>query len=88
VAKEISRDTMFPYDREEMYYFVREGYSKDPYHYSRHSEGFCKELTFISELLDGKVFIDGYWTHDLGLGEQFKVDIRPEHKLKCIRFSI
>jgi len=29
-AKEISKETIFPYDEERMFYFVREGYLKDP----------------------------------------------------------
>jgi len=44
LSRDISAKTIFPYDRDDMYYFVREGLSKDPYHHSRHSEGYCKEL--------------------------------------------
>jgi hypothetical protein len=54
-----------------MYFFVREGYSKDPQYYSRHSEGFCKKLEYSSELIEGRVFIDGYYTKDIGVGEHF-----------------
>ena len=69
-----------------MFFFVREGFSKDPYHHSRHSEGFCKELDFVSEMPEGRVYIDGNFTDDFGIGDEFRVDMRPEYDLTCIRF--
>jgi hypothetical protein len=41
---------LFPYDDEKMYYFVREGFVKDPQYYSRHSEGFAERIKFYSDL--------------------------------------
>ena len=67
---------------------MREGYSKDPTYYSRHTEGFAKELEFYSELVEGKVYIDGYYTKNLYMGDKFVVDTRPEYRLKCIRFLL
>ncbi len=61
-AKEISKETIFPYDEERMFYFVREGYLKDPQIYCRHSEGYSKKIKFYSELIDGRAYIDGYYT--------------------------
>ena len=87
-AKQISKQTIFPYDEERMYYFVREGYSKDPSHYSRHSEGYARNITFYSELIDGKVFIDGHYGKDIQIGDTFDIDTKPEYRLKCIRFLL
>ena len=41
-----------------------------------------------SEMIEGRVFIDGYYSRDLGLGDRFKVDTKPEYRLKCIRFIV
>lgn len=71
-----------------MYYFVREVQSKDYLYYSMHSEGFCKDLELQSEFLDGRVYIDGYFTHDIGVGDVFHVDSKPEYRLKCIKFLL
>lgn len=87
-AREISKQTIFPYSEERMYYFVREGYSKDPQVYSRHAEGYCKYLKFYSELIEGRVFIDGYYTKDIGIGDVFTLDTSPDYRLKCIRFLV
>jgi hypothetical protein len=55
-----------------MYYFVREGYLKDPKtNYNRHSEGYAKHIKYLSELIEGRVYIDGYYTKDIGLGDVF-----------------
>lgn len=53
-----------------------------------HSEGFCKDMVLESEFLDGRVYIDGYFTHDIGVGDAFHVDSKPEYRLKCIRFLL
>ena len=71
-----------------MYYFVREVYSKDTLGMVNHAEGFCKELEFTSEPLEGRVNVDGYFTYDLAVGDNFIVDSKPEYKLKCIRFLV
>jgi hypothetical protein len=71
-----------------MYYFIREGYMKDKSCYNRHKEGFAHHIEFLSELVEGKVYIDGYYKRDIGLGDMFTVDTKPEYRLKCIRFLI
>lgn len=71
-----------------MFYFVREGYLKDPQIYCRHSEGYSKKIKFYSELIDGRAYIDGYYTQDLGIGDVFTIDSKPEYRLKCIRFLV
>ena len=54
VAKRISDKTLFPVDRDEMYYFVREGFQE-----TKISEGFCKHLILTNDMLKGEVTIDG-----------------------------
>jgi hypothetical protein len=71
-----------------MYYYIREVYAKDPKKVAHHSEGYCKHLKFQSELIDGIVHIDGCYTYDIGVGDEFIVDSKPEYRLKCIRFLI
>lgn len=72
-----------------MYYFVREGYQKDPKsNFNRHSEGFARHIKYLSELIEGRVYIDGNYTKDIGLGDVFTVDTNPNYRLKCIRFLL
>lgn len=88
-AKTVSQQTIFSPDEERMYYFVREGYAKDTTNgYNRHKEGFCKHIEFQSELVEGTVYIDGYYRRDIGLGDVFVVDTKPEYRLKCIKFLL
>lgn len=71
-----------------MYYFVREGFVKDPQYYSRHSEGYAEKIKFSSDLVNGRVYIDNCFTKDLSIGDTFTVDSKPEYRLKCIRFHL
>ena len=71
-----------------MYFFVREGYIKDLNQFNRNREGYAKHLKYVSELIEGKVYIDGYYTKDIGLGDVFEVESKPEYRLKCIRFLL
>lgn len=72
-----------------MYYFVREGYTKkDIHNYTKPTEGYANKLTFHSELLEGRVYIDGYFRKDIGMGDMFRVDSKEEYRLKCVRFLI
>ena len=88
-AKTISKQTIFSPDEERMYYFVREGYLKDPKtNFNRHSEGFARHIRYLSELVEGRVYVDGYYTKDIGLGDVFEVDSHPDYRLKCIRFLL
>jgi hypothetical protein len=75
---------VFPYDSDKLYYFVREGYTMGPSSFSWRSEGYCKIIKVISEMIDGKVQIDGYFKYDVGIGDQFFVRTNPEFSLKCI----
>ena len=46
------------------------------------------QLEYISELLEGRVSIDGLHSHDIGLGDKFTVTVKPEYQLKGIRFIV
>lgn len=71
-----------------MYYFVREGFVKDPQYYTRHSEGFADTLRLYSMMVQGRAYIDNCFSKDLGIGDTFFVDSKPEYRLKCIRFLL
>ena len=45
-------------------------------------------MQYISELIEGRVYIDGYYRRDIGLGDTFIVDSKPEYRLKCIKFLL
>lgn len=45
--------------------------------YKRHKEGFASHLQYMSELIEGRVYIDGYYRKDIGLGDTFTVDSKP-----------
>ena len=91
-AKTVSMQTLFPPEEDRFYYFVREGYatqtSSEGSGYKRHKEGFAHHMQYLSELIEGRVYIDGYYRRDIGLGDSFIVDSKPEYRLKCIRFLI
>lgn len=69
----ISSANVFPYDSNNLYYFVREGYVSDPASYAWRAEGYCKTIKVISEIIDGSVQIDGYFKYDIGIGDVFTV---------------
>ena len=89
-ARYIWNQYRFPADLNQMYYFNRDLCSE----FNRQSNmlcselggGFCKKLKFQSEIDNGMVFIDGFSTHNLSIGDTFTLECRPEHLLKCIRF--
>ena len=41
----------------------------DPAQCAWRAEGLCKTVKVISELIDGSVQIDGYFKHDIGIGD-------------------
>jgi hypothetical protein len=83
----ISSSNVFPYDSDQIYYFVREGYTMDPASFSWKAEGFCKTIKVVCEMLAGRVQIDGYFKLDIDIGDIFYVRAIPEFSLKCVQLD-
>lgn len=81
----ISSNNVFPHDSDQMFYFVREGYVQDAKFYTWRAEGFCKHVRVISEMIDGSLQIDGYFKHDISIGDTFNLSSLPAHALKCVQ---
>ena len=77
---------MFSPSEEKMYYFVRETCVGDQF--TRNAQGFASELEFTSELLEGKISIDGLLNAPISLGETFRVKTLPDYALKGVRFIV
>ena len=72
-----------------MYYFVREATANsDGSEFEGHAQGFCKQLEFLSECNDGRVYIDGLNSFDFGLGDTFTITAEPAHILTGIKFIL
>ena len=52
--------------------------------FERHTQGFAKNLEFMSEMYDGMVSVDGLLSVAIGLGENLTCDVKPEYSLKCL----
>jgi hypothetical protein len=87
MSKLINSNNLMPCDSDCIYYLVREGYVSDPASFTWRAEGTCKKIRFISEMIDGSILIDGYFHHDLVIGDEFTVTSSTEHSLKCIRIN-
>ena len=70
-----------------MYYYVREG-CRSKGDFVDHAQGYCKHLEFTSELISGRISIDGLKLHEISLGDSFRVTSAPEHILKGLRFIV
>jgi len=68
-----------------MYFYVREG-CRVKGDFETHAQGFAKNLLFTSELISGRISIDGLKLHEISLGDTFSVSSAPEHQLKGVRF--
>ena len=66
-----------------MYYYVRESFSGQ-----NNSEGFAKSVKMVSELEEGQICIDGQSKYDIGYGDHVSMDVKPEYRLKCIKFIL
>ena len=80
VAKRISDKTLFPVDRDEMFYFVREGFQE-----TKISEGFCQKLMITNDMLRGEVSIDGQVTIPIEIGDKIELKTHPDLALRCLR---
>lgn len=81
VASTISQSTQFDTGLNRLYYLVRE-----PAHQQMSDEGFCDNIKLTSELCDGQLCIDGSIKYDIQYGDTVELDLRPEYRLKCIKF--
>ncbi|CDW71739.1 nad kinase domain-containing protein 1-like [Stylonychia lemnae] len=86
LASLINSTYVFPYDSDQLYYYVREGYVRHDNSFSWRSEGFCKEIKIVNEIIEGRILIDGYYNYSLEIGEQFKIKTAPDRSLRCLRF--
>ena len=52
------------------------------------AQGYANEIEFLSELVDGRISVDGLSNIDVSLGDTFTVTCKPEHRLKTIKFIL
>ena len=86
IAVALSEQTVFSPSRPEMYFLVRE--SMKGKHFKSEGGGFASEIEFLSELIDGRVNIDGMKNMDVSMGDVFKVSVDPDFGLKGIKFIV
>jgi len=58
IAQTLSDQTIFKPETDQMYYYVREG-CRSQGEFVHHAEGFARDLEFTSELIAGRISIDG-----------------------------
>ena len=80
ISKTLSNRIIFPIDHDEIYYYVREGFQETAI-----SEGFCKSFILTSEMMKGRVKIDGQTTIRMDMGDKFLLGLHPDYSLKCLR---
>ena len=66
-----------------MYFCVREGFAL-----TQMSEGFCNHLQITSEMLNGQVVIDSWYSSDLHIGEQYTLSTSPEFTLRAMELEL
>ena len=81
LAKELSDETVFPRDNDQMYFCVREGFQFT----HGESEGFCKHILVTSEMINGHAIVDGWFTADLSLGDTFTLEADPKYALRVLK---
>jgi hypothetical protein len=69
-----------------MYYLVREPIQGKGF--QSEGQGYAKQIEFLSELIDGRVNIDGMKGFDIHLGDTFKVTLDPQFALRGIKFIV
>ena len=83
IASQLSQETKFPIDKDETYFFVREGFSN-----TKNGEGYATECKVISEMLNGEAIVDGWKHYDLSIGDNFYVTSDPKYALTCLKLEI
>ena len=86
IAVALSEQTVFPPSHKAMYYFVREPIQGKGF--QQEGQGFAQQMEFTSELIDGRVNIDGMKGFDVHLGDTFKVTLDPKYALRGIKFIV
>jgi hypothetical protein len=82
IASQMSESTKFPVDRDEVYFYIREGFANQ-----KNGEGFAKEIKVISEMLNGEAIIDGWRVYDLSIGDNFYVTADPKYALTTLKLD-
>lgn len=86
IAVALSEQTVFKPGNPDMYFMVREpitGGSFEP-----EGLGYAKKVEFLSELIDGRVNIDGMKSIDISLGDIFSVTCDAKNALRGVRFIV
>lgn len=81
LANQVSSETHFHPSKESMYFYVRE-----PRFDSQFREGFAEEVVIESELENAKLCVDGSVHEDINYGDVIINTVRPEYRLKCMKF--
>jgi hypothetical protein len=68
IARQVNKSYTFSCESDKLYYYVREAYVAHENSFSWRSEGYCKDIKIISEILEGRVLIDGYYNYNLEIG--------------------
>lgn len=87
ISQTLSDKTIFDPSTDSMYYYVREG-CRSKGDFVDHAQGYARDLEFTSELISGRISIDGLKLHEISLGDSFRVTSAPEHQLKGVRFIV
>jgi len=82
LAAELSNEIIFERNDPRMYFCVREGFSM-----TQMSEGFCRHVEITSEMLNGQVVIDAWYSKDLSIGDQFTLLTAPEFTLRALELE-
>jgi hypothetical protein len=86
MADQLSENTKFSPSLPQLFYYIREPILQQDF--EAHWQGFGTNVEFLSELLDGRVSIDGLSSVDVGLGDSFTVRCDKNQALKTIKFIL
>lgn len=86
ISSALSENTVFKPERQQMYYYVREPIQAKGF--IQEGSGFCAQMNFESELIDGRVNIDGMKGFDIHLGDTFTATIDPKFALRGVKFIV
>ena len=81
LSQVVSSETHFGAEVPKMYYFVRE-----PSKVGASNEGFAEHMIIESELHNGRICVDGSIYENINYGDKLIAEVRPENRLKCIKF--